>query len=53
MEDAEGTAVQRGSAVLLVTHDLRLLNDADRIWAIEDGRVKAWTESSGNVVQTH
>ena len=43
----------RGSAVLLVTHDLRLLNDADRIWAIEDGRVKAWTESSGNVVQTH
>ncbi len=43
----------RGSAVLLVTHDLRLLNDADRIWAIEDGRVKAWTESGGNVVQTH
>jgi len=43
----------RGSAVLLVTHDLRLLNDADRIWAIEDGRVKAWTESNGNIVQTH
>lgn len=43
----------RGSAVLLVTHDLRLLNDADRIWAIEDGRVKAWTETNSSVVQTH
>ena len=32
----------RGSAVLLVTHDLRLLNDADRIWRIEDGRVNTW-----------
>lgn len=32
----------RGSAVLLVTHDLRLLNDADRIWRIEDGRVQPW-----------
>ena len=32
----------RGSAVLLVTHDLRLLNDADRIWRIEDGRVNRW-----------
>ena len=32
----------RGSAVLLVTHDLRLLKDADRIWRIEDGRVGTW-----------
>jgi len=32
----------RGSAVLLVTHDLRLLKDADRIWRIEDGRVASW-----------
>lgn len=32
----------RGSAVLLVTHDLRLLKDADRIWRIEDGRVNTW-----------
>jgi putative ABC transport system ATP-binding protein len=32
----------RGSAVLLVTHDLRLLNDADKIWRIEDGRVNTW-----------
>ncbi|MEB3234259.1 MAG: ATP-binding cassette domain-containing protein [Cyanobacteriota bacterium] len=33
---------RRGSAVLLVTHDLRLLKDADRIWRIEDGRVEPW-----------
>jgi putative ABC transport system ATP-binding protein len=33
---------RRGSAVLLVTHDLRLLKDADRIWRIEDGRVHPW-----------
>ncbi|MEB3264919.1 MAG: ATP-binding cassette domain-containing protein [Synechococcus sp.] len=33
---------RRQSAVLLVTHDLRLLNDADRIWRIEDGRVHPW-----------
>jgi len=30
---------ERGSAVLLVTHDLRLLKDADTIWRIEDGQV--------------
>lgn len=29
----------RGSAVMLVTHDLRLLKDADCIWRIEDGLV--------------
>lgn len=33
---------RRQSAVLLVTHDLRLLNDADRIWRIEDGKVHPW-----------
>lgn len=32
-----------GSAVLMVTHDLRLLKDADRIWKIEDGRVSHWS----------
>ncbi|KAF0653138.1 MULTISPECIES: ABC transporter ATP-binding protein [Cyanophyceae] len=36
---------KRGSSVLLVTHDLRLLDDADRIWAIEDGRVEPWKGS--------
>jgi len=34
---------RRQSAVLLVTHDLRLLKDADRIWRIEDGRVHPWS----------
>ena len=33
---------RRGSAVFLVTHDLRLLKDADRILEIEDGRVNPW-----------
>ena len=35
-----------GSAVLMVTHDLRLLKDADRIWKIEDGRVSNWSIES-------
>jgi len=30
---------EKGSSVLLVTHDLRLLKDADTIWKIDDGRV--------------
>jgi len=34
----------RGSAVLLVTHDLRLLKEADRIWQIEDGKVEPWQQ---------
>ena len=33
---------ESGSAVLMVTHDLRLLKDADKIWKIEDGRVEQW-----------
>ena len=33
---------RRNSAVFLVTHDLRLLKDADRILKIEDGRVNPW-----------
>ena len=31
---------EEGSSVLLVTHDLRLLKDADRVWEIDDGKVK-------------
>lgn len=31
---------EKGSSVLLVTHDLRLLKDADTIWEIDDGKVK-------------
>jgi len=33
---------ERSSAVLLVTHDLRLLDDADRVWKIDDGLVAPW-----------
>ena len=39
----------RGSAVLLVTHDLRLLNDADRIWRIEDGCVHRWAPETAEL----
>ncbi len=42
----------RGSAVLLVTHDLRLLKDADRIWKIEDGRVASW-QPDASQLNTH
>ena len=31
---------EEGSSVLLVTHDLRLLKDADSVWEIDDGKVK-------------
>ena len=31
---------EKGSSVLLVTHDLRLLKDADTIWDIDDGKVR-------------
>jgi putative ABC transport system ATP-binding protein len=44
---------RRGSAVLLVTHDLRLLKDADRIWRIEDGRVNAWQPDTTELAGSH
>lgn len=44
---------RRGSAVLLVTHDLRLLKDADRIWRIDDGRVKTWQPDATELASTH
>ena len=37
---------QKGSSVLLVTHDLRLLKDADTIWEISDGQVLLSQKSS-------
>ena len=43
---------RRHSAVLLVTHDLRLLKDADVIWKIEDGRVGIWEPDSAQLI-TH
>lgn len=44
---------RRGSAVLLVTHDLRLLKDADRIWGIEDGRIHPWEEEEAKHNLSH
>lgn len=44
---------RRGSAVLLVTHDLRLLKDADRIWRIEDGRVNTWEPDAAALAAPH
>lgn len=44
---------RRGSAVLLVTHDLRLLKDADRIWRIEDGRVNPWQPDAAELSTAH
>ena len=44
---------RRRSAVLLVTHDLRLLKDADRIWQIEDGRVNPWEGDPNSLIQQH
>ncbi len=44
---------RRQSAVLLVTHDLRLLKDADRIWQIEDGRVNPWEGDPAALNQHH
>ena len=33
-------ATDQGSAILMVTHDNRILNVADRILEMEDGRIK-------------
>jgi putative ABC transport system ATP-binding protein len=44
---------RRGSAVLLVTHDLRLLKDADRIWRIEDGQVHRWQPDAASPAGAH
>lgn len=44
---------RRQSAVLLVTHDLRLLKDADCIWRIEDGRVNRWEGDLNQLTQQH
>ena len=44
---------RRSSAVLLVTHDLRLLKDADLIWGIEDGRIHPWEEEEAKHNLSH
>jgi len=44
---------RRQSAVLLVTHDLRLLKDADCIWRIEDGQVSKWEGDIDTLTHQH
>ena len=39
---------EKGSSVLLVTHYLRLLKDADTIWEIDDGKVRLNNEYAGH-----
>lgn len=39
---------EKGSSVLLVTHDLRLLKDADTIWEIDDGKVRLNNQYAGH-----
>jgi putative ABC transport system ATP-binding protein len=41
-----GLARERGTAVLIVTHDTRILGVADRIITMEDGVVTTQTETS-------
>ncbi|MEH6589673.1 MAG: ATP-binding cassette domain-containing protein [Halioglobus sp.] len=41
-------AKEEGAAVLLVTHDNRILDVADRILHLEDGRVKALADAVGD-----
>jgi putative ABC transport system ATP-binding protein len=38
-------ARERGTTILLVTHDNRILDVADRIVYLEDGRLSAFTEA--------
>ena len=44
VELIENLAREEGSAVILVTHDNRILDVADRILHLEDGRVKSLSE---------
>lgn len=44
VELIEDLAREDGSAVILVTHDNRILDVADRILHLEDGRIKSLTE---------
>lgn len=48
-----GLCRRRGSAVFLVTHDLRLLKDADRILRIEDGQVHPWQPEMTEQTNAH
>jgi putative ABC transport system ATP-binding protein len=44
-------ARQRAAAVLIVTHDVRILGIADRVLTLEDGRIRAQNPSEGDPSQ--
>ena len=44
VELLQGLARQQGCAILLVTHDNRILDIADRIMTLEDGSIKSFAE---------
>ncbi len=47
----QGLAHQQESAVLIVTHDNRILDVADRIVQLEDGRLRSFTNACANDAQ--
>jgi putative ABC transport system ATP-binding protein len=49
MKLLKGLARERGRAIVIVTHDSRLFEYADRIVQIEDGSVVSDTRSAGGV----
>jgi putative ABC transport system ATP-binding protein len=56
VERLQALAKEQGVTVLLVTHDSRILDVADRIAALEDGRLSSFmsavTESTGHMLRT-
>ena len=50
VELLQNLAKQQGCAILLVTHDNRILDIADRILTLEDGRISSFT--SGMIANT-
>jgi putative ABC transport system ATP-binding protein len=56
MKLLRGLAHEKGRAVVIVTHDSRVLEYADRIVKIEDGRIAdaaEWNRNAGEMEETH
>jgi putative ABC transport system ATP-binding protein len=51
VEFLQKLAKQQGCSVLLVTHDVRILNIADRIIHLDDGRLTSFTSAVGSTTQ--
>jgi ABC-type glutathione transport system ATPase component len=52
MELLSATAVRPGRAVIIVTHDARIFDFADRIAHMDDGRIVSLEENRKNGVPT-